>query len=388
MRYDVIILGGGAAGLMCAIEAGKRGRRALVLERNERVGRKIEISGGGRCNFTNLYAEPDRYLSDNPRFCRSALARYTANDFIALIESHNIGYHEKKLGQLFCDERSRGVIRMLENECAQAGVEIRAGHDALDVEKNEFFRVHAVDNVIEAQSVVVACGGLSIPKVGASDMGYRIARRFHLDMIEPRPGLVPLLWTPEDCARWGDLRGTAFETEAHCGKATFAESALFTHRGLSGPAILQISSYWREGQAIRLNLLPGLDPEAWLMSHRGDSALLSSLLSERLPRRLAKRWCELNEIDAPLKQLGEKTLRRAAERLRDWRIVPAGCEGYRKAEVTLGGVDTRALSPKTMEAKRVPGLYFIGEVVDVTGWLGGYNFQWAWSSGWCAGQYA
>jgi hypothetical protein len=371
---------------MCAIEAGKRGRRVVVLEHNERVGKKIAISGGGRCNFTNLYAGPENYLSAQPDFCKSALARYTPWDFVALVEKHGIAYHEKKLGQQFCDTSSRAIIEMLLAECAAAGVEIRLNTRATEITKPERFRVETSGGTFEPQSLVVATGGLSFPKLGATDFGYRVARWFALRLTETRPGLVPLT-VGEDDACFTKLSGLSLPVAVHCGAGDFDEALLFTHRGLSGPAILQISSFWREGETIRCDLLPGIDGAAWIAEARRSRAQLVTLLARHWPQRLAEVWCERF---APAKSMAHWTahdLGDFAARLKGWPVRPAGTEGYAKAEVTLGGVDTSELSSKTMEARRVPGLYFIGEVVDVTGWLGGFNFQWAWASGHAAGQY-
>lgn len=384
-RFDVIVLGGGAAGLFCAIEAGKRQRRVLVLEHNDRTGRKIEISGGRRCNFTNLYTNPDAYISRNPNFCRSALARYSPHDFIALAEQHGLTYHEKKLGQLFCDQQSQGIIDMLLEECRRAQVEIQTGRQVRHVEYNGLYRVHTNHDAFESPVIVVASGGLSIAKLGASDLGYRIAAHFELPCVETRPGLVPLTLTDPDRERWRHLQGVSFAAEATYRSSSFHENVLFTHRGLSGPAILQISSYWQKGQPLYLNLLPSENGERFFELHERREATLSNLLSQHMPKRFAKSWCEEQKWDRPLRQLSVKEKKKVIEALTRWPIVPDDYEGYHKAEVTVGGIDTQALSPKTMEAKHQPGLYFIGEVVDVTGWLGGYNFQWAWASGYCAG---
>ena len=384
---DVLILGAGGAGLMCAIEAGRRGRRVIVLEGNERVGLKIAISGGGRCNFTNLDAGPDNYLSSNPEFCKSALARYTPWDFVALVEKHGIAYHEKKLGQQFCDTSSRAIIEMLLAECAAAGVEIRTGCRATAVTKPERFRVETNAGTFEAASLVVATGGLSFPKLGASDFGYRMARHFELRITELRPGLVPLTFAPEDQALSG-LSGLSVPVVARHNGAVFEEALLFTHRGVSGPAVLQISSYWREGETLHFDLLPGVSGESWVADARKAKALLPNLLGRHWPQRLADAWCVRHAPAKPPAQWNARELAECVAQLNGWTLRAAGTEGYAKAEVTLGGVDTSELSSKTMEARKVPGLYFIGEVVDVTGWLGGYNFQWAWASGHAAGQYA
>lgn len=386
---DVIIIGGGAAGLFCAIEAGKRGRRVLVIERNREVGRKIAISGGGRCNFTNVDATPKNYLSKNPHFSKSALARYTPQDFIELVEKHRIRYHEKKLGQLFCDGSAREIIDMLLAECRAASVEVRAGCHVHRVEKlASAFALETSQGRFECESLVVATGGLSIPKIGATDFGYRLARQFGLTIEETRPALVPLTFTQKTLDELKELSGVSVDSVVRSNGAEFRENLLVTHRGLSGPAILQISSYWRRGDALSINLLPDVDAKEWLRKRQGDDLHLATLLSERLPRRFAQTWCGLFAASRPMKSYAPQKLEEVAKRLSDWQVTPDGSEGYGKAEVTAGGVDTDELSSKTMMARKVEGLYFIGEVVDVTGQLGGYNFQWAWASGFAAGQYA
>jgi predicted Rossmann fold flavoprotein len=384
---DVLVLGGGAAGLMCAIEAAKRGRRVLVLERNREIGEKIRISGGGRCNFTNLHATTANYLSDNPRFCTSALARYPPAAFIALVERHHIAYHEKKLGQLFCDESSRQIIDLLRKELAWGGGEIVTGVEVGAVEHNGAFQVQTSAGGYTAPVLVLATGGLSIPKMGATDFGHRIARQFGLAISECAPALVPLLWAPDDLARYQGLAGISASCVVSCKEVAFEENLLFTHRGLSGPAILQISSYWNQGDGISINLLPAL-PQNWILEQKAAQPQqdLLNALGRHLPRRLAQCLCEVNGCQGPLGAQKDVRLRETEHRLRQWHVTPGGTEGYAKAEVTRGGVHTRELSPKTMEARRLPGLYCVGEVVDITGWLGGYNFQWAWSSGYCAGQ--
>jgi predicted Rossmann fold flavoprotein len=371
---DVIVVGGGAAGLFCAIEAGRRGRTVVVLERNPRVGAKIAISGGGRCNFTNLDTGPEHFLSRNPDFCRSALARFTPRDFVARIERHGIAYHEKKLGQLFCDGSSRQVIEMLREECAQAGVEIRVGR--------------AISELSGPRPLLVlATGGLSIPKLGATDFAYRAAEQFGLAVVPPRPGLVPLTVDDVLLAALRPLSGVSFDARVGCDGAAFRESVLVTHRGLSGPAILQASSYWRPGAELRLDLLPDDPGESLFEGARSGGAELATVLSRRLPRRFAQAWCALAAPSRPMNRLSPRALAEIAARAHDWRLAPSGTEGFGKAEVTVGGIDTAELSSKTMEARRAPGLYAIGEAVDVTGHLGGFNFQWAWASAYAAGRY-
>jgi len=385
--YDVIILGAGAAGTMCAIEAGKRGRKVLLLERNKNIGEKIRISGRGRCNFTNVITRHEHYLSENPHFCRSALARYTPDDFIALVERHGIRYHEKKLGQLFCDESSRQIIDLLKRECRDAGVEIMTGCDVTGVCKEGRVVVTTDQGVFDAQSLAIATGGLSIPKLGATDIGYRLAMQFGLNLIPARPGLVPLTFNAADREFFADLSGVSVDTVASCNKHSFKENILFTHHGLSGPAILQVSSYWTPGESIVINLSPDRDlADLFRRNHRSDVEL-ATLLSDILPKRLARKWCERYGPSMPMHRYDLRDLSSIAAQLHSWNVVPDGTEGYAKAEVTCGGVDTHDLSSKTMEAKKVPGLFFIGEVVDVTGHLGGYNFQWAWASGFVAGQF-
>ena len=389
IRYDVTVIGGGAAGLMCAIEAGKRGRRVLVIERSDRVGKKVLISGGGRCNFTNLNVTPENFLSANPHFCKSALARYTPSDFIALVERHGIAYHEKELGQLFCNLSARQIVKMLTDECSQAGVRIDTNCNVNQTDRRAGGFVLDTDHgSIETSSLVIACGGLSVPKMGASGFGYDIARRFGHHVVATRVGLVPLLFSAVDLVRYKDLSGVSLPVQVDCGRQSFASAMLFTHRGLSGPAILQISSYWKGGDELTINFLPLTDPDTWLKNRQSSrpDAELKTVLGEFLPKRLAQRLCEVELSSRPLRQYTPRDMRAVCERLQSWRIQPSDSEGYRTAEVTLGGVDTNQVSSSTMESKIVPGLYFIGEVVDVTGQLGGFNFQWAWSSGWAAGQ--
>ena len=443
-EVDVLILGAGAAGLMCAIQAGRRGRRVLVLERAESPGKKILISGGGRCNFTNRNTAPENFLSANPHFAKSALARFTPQDFLALVEAHRIPWHEKTLGQLFCDRSAHDILNLLLAECAAAGVRIQLGTHILSVARVDSssrsdglssrtaakesafrFRVETSVGTFTAASLVVATGGLSIPKMGATSLGYDLARQFGLSVVEPRPALVPLVFSPEDQSAWCDLAGLSAEVIASAtaptgragatrqtARSAFREKMLITHRGLSGPAILQISSYWRPGQPIELDLAPGFAPlcDSHSADDRGSSVfgpltkpdsrrdLAAAALALRnveagpaLPARFAARWLALNapaQLDGATASLSNATLARMDRSLHAWRIVPAGTEGYGKAEVTAGGVSTAELDAKTMRSRKVPGLYFIGEVVDVTGWLGGYNFQWAWASGFSAGQSA
>jgi predicted Rossmann fold flavoprotein len=392
---DVLILGGGAAGLMCAITAGGRGRSVLVLERAERVGKKILISGGGRCNFTNLYAEPENYLSGEPGFCRSALARYRPRDFIDLVEKHGIAYHEKKLGQLFCDGSSREIVGLLTEECAAAGVRVEINVDAGDIRRDghRLFCVRAGGGEFRGRSLVVAAGGLSWPKLGGSDIAYRVARDFGLRIVPPRPGLVPLTFAGEVGRLCEELSGVSLPCRAQTrgpGARPFRENLLFTHRGLSGPAVLQISSYLPEvDPEVSFDFLPDApDGESWLSARHaaGDYTPLPKVLAERLPVRVAEAFCRGFDPRRPLRQYPGKALAGLERTLRHWTLRPNGTEGYAKAEVTCGGIDTRDLHSRTMEARAVPGLYFIGEAVDVTGQLGGYNFQWAWASGHAAGE--
>lgn len=389
IHYDVVILGGGAAGLMCAIEAGKRGRRVLVIERSEKVGKKILISGGGRCNFTNLHVTPENFLSANPHFCKSALARYTQWDFIAQVERHGIAYHEKELGQLFCDQSAKLIVKMLVDESRTAGVTIETGCAMSSVVRSaDGFALQSNRGETKATALVIASGGLSVPKMGATGFGYELARQFGHRIEPTRAGLVPLTFDANDRVRYGGLSGVSLPVQVACHRQTFSNAMLFTHCGISGPAILQISSYWKPGDELSLNFLPLTGPSEWLQARKSarPDAELKTVLGEFLPKRLAQRLCEVEIRNRPLRQYTPRDLRAICERLQDWRIRPADTEGYRTAEVTLGGVSTDELSSTTMESKKVPGLYFIGEVVDVTGHLGGFNFQWAWSSGWAAGQ--
>jgi hypothetical protein len=382
----VIVLGGGAAGLMCAIEAGRRGRRVQVLERNDEVGRKILISGGGRCNFTNLGTAPERFLSENPDFCRSALARYGPGDIVAKLDAHGIAWHEKKLGQLFCDGSARQVVAMLVAECAEAGVEIHCGVDVREVRRPNGFALETSRGTLGCASLVVATGGLSIPKLGATDFALRLAGKLGVAVTETRPGLVPLRFAGEALAFCAPLTGVSIDAVTRCGAASFRENVLFTHRGLSGPALLQVSSYWRPGDEISLDLLPDEDAVEVLADARARKRGLVRVLDDRHPRRFAQAWAQRFGPARPLAELSKGELAALAQRLQAWRLRPSGSEGYAKAEVTVGGIDTRELSSRTLECRRVPGLHFIGEAVDVTGWLGGYNLQWAWASGFAAGQ--
>ena len=384
-HFDVAVIGGGGAGMMCALTAGQRRRKVAIIEHNDRVGKKIAISGGGRCNFTNTGIEPGCYLSERPDFSRSALARYTAWDFIALVEKHGIAYHEKKLGQQFCDGSSREIIAMLEAECTEANVQTFADCRVQAVEKAEGFRLLTSRGEFTCQSLVIATGGLSFAKLGATPFGYDIAKQFGHRITPLRPALVPFTFSKSD-EPLHELSGLALPVVTHCGAARFEEAMLVTHRGLSGPAILQISSYWREGSAVEIDLLPDPLANESLLRSRATGRDLPSVLAEWMPRRFADAWCAMNAPAKPLMHFKQREFDDTMRRLRAWPFTPAGTEGYPKAEVTLGGVDTAELSQKTMESRRVPGLFFIGEVTDVTGWLGGYNFQWAWSSGHAAGE--
>ena len=388
-NFDVIILGAGAAGLMCAIEAGRRGRRVAVLERAERIGKKILISGGGRCNFTNLHCRPDNFISANPHFAKSALARYTPGDFIALVEKHGIAYHEKTLGQLFCDGSAQQIVSMLEAECRAAGVQILASIKIDRVANENGFTVQAGEREFTAAALVVATGGLSIPRMGATSFGYEVARQFGVRVVETRPALVPFTLNEDDAQNFCDLAGLSAEVIASIGAQSFREKMLITHRGLSGPAILQISSYWKPSQPVMLDLAPERnltapmrDPGINGSKTRRDLPAVKDAFRAALPNRLAERWLDVY----PPQGWSNHALEELERHAHNWTIVPEGTEGYAKAEVTAGGVDTGELSAKTMESRKVPGLYFIGEVVDVTGQLGGFNFQWAWASGYCAGQ--
>ncbi len=392
-QFDVAVIGAGAAGMMCASVAGQRGRRVVLLDHSEKLAEKIRISGGGRCNFTNTDAAPQNYLSQNPHFCRSALSRYTPQDFIALVKKYRIPFHEKHKGQLFCDRSAEDIIQMLKAECDAGHVQWRMPASVKSIVRDgESFRMGTTSGDITADKLVIATGGLSIPKIGATDFAFRIAKQFDVPVIEPRPGLVPLTFDERAWQPFVPMAGISLQVDIETGdkksRAQFREDLLFTHRGLSGPAVLQISSYWREGADIALNLLPGLDVAAALTEGKREIRRnLGNWLSQTLPSRLADAWLLAQDLkpDARVPDLPDKTLRRLGESLNGWRIRPNGSEGYRKAEVTLGGVDTRALSQQDMSVKAMPGLHFVGEAVDVTGWLGGYNFQWAWASGVAAG---
>ncbi len=397
MKSDVIIIGSGAAGLMCALQAGLRGRSVVLLDHAKKLAEKIRISGGGHCNFTNLDVAPENYISENPHFCRSALARYTQHDFISLLKKHNLRYHEKTAGQLFCDDGSEAIIAMLRSECDAAGVkrfmgcqieQIKHTPYAEDVGKKAKFYVSTSRGEFDAVSLVIATGGLSIPKTGATPYGYHVAEQFGVPITRLKPGLVPLTFAPDDWKPYADLTGVSFPAVVTVGKHSFREDMLVTHRGLSGPAILQASSYWQTGEALLIDLLPDLDMAAVLSEHKTSKKLLSNFLTQWFPKSFADVWCTDNKPfeNKPLNQYNDKQRNAIAAQLHEWRVVPSGTMGYTKAEVTCGGIDTRALSSKTMECSEVPGLYFIGEVVDVTGQLGGYNFQWAWASGFAAGQ--
>jgi hypothetical protein len=388
-NFDAIILGAGAAGLMCAIEAGKRGRRVALLDHADRIGKKILISGGGRCNFTNINCTPENFISANPHFAKSALARYTPDDFITLVKKHRITFHEKTLGQLFCDRSAQEIVTLLEDECRAANVEIFLNSKVREVQRSnvaehsECFKVITESVEFHAPALVIATGGLSIPKLGATSFGYDLARQFNLNIIEPKPGLVPLILTAKDQANYCDLTGLSAEVIASTGKQSFREKMLITHRGLSGPAILQISSYWNPGEEIRIDLAPNHDATKPIRNTNVRNITVArAAFHKLLPSRMATRWLELN---AP-QSLTNKDLADLEHRAHEWKITPAGTEGYEKAEVTCGGIDTNELSGKSMECRKVPGLYFIGEVVDVTGQLGGFNFQWAWASGAAAGR--
>jgi predicted Rossmann fold flavoprotein len=389
-NYDVIMIGAGAAGMMCAGIAGQRGKRVLLIEHYHRLGEKIRISGGGRCNFTNIHTKPENFLSQNPHFARSALARYTPRDFIKLVESHGIAYHEKTLGQLFCDDSATQIIQMLKTECDRGHVDWKMPCVVNGIERGvNDWRIHTAEGTCSASSLVIATGGLAVPKIGATPFGYKVAEQFGLSIVPPRPALVPLSFDPQTLERFGDLSGISLDAEVSCHSGNFREAILLTHRGISGPAILQISSYWQDGSLkdpIHINLIPGAQQLQFLQTHRNSKAQWNNVLAEIFPKRFAQQWSEAFGLIKPNNQFTDKAYAEAISALENWQVKPSGTLGYNKAEVTLGGVDTHALSSKTMEATNVKGLYFIGEVVDVTGHLGGFNFQWAWASGVAAGQ--
>ncbi len=383
MAFDAIIIGGGAAGLFSAIEAGKRGRRTLVIEHNPQVGKKILISGGGRCNFTNLGTAPENFISSNPHFFKSALARFTPEVFLRLVRKHRIDHYEKKLGQLFCRDNSRRIVDMLLAECEAAGVEIRTACSVRLIKKEKAFELETTNGDLTAESVVIATGGLSYPKIGATDFGYKVAKQFRLKITPIRPSLVALVEANGDNS---SLAGISVDSVASAGKHSFRENILFTHRGMSGPAILQISNYWKTGEPVSIDLLPGIDAVELIRANRGRGQTLANFTAQYLPQRFAERFVAANLPNKPLNKLSDREIARAGELFNHWSVEFTDTEGYGRAEVTLGGVSTDELSSQTMESKKVPGLYFVGEVVDVTGWLGGYNFQWAWASGFAAGQ--
>ncbi len=414
-RHDVIIIGAGGAGMMCAIHAAKRSRDTLLLDHSKKVGGKILISGGGRCNFTNRGAGPGQYVSQNPHFCKSALSRYPSDSFVQMVEKHGIPYHEKKLGQLFCDHSAQAIVNLLQSECADAGARFRLGSQIQGISqellqtrqpgengknRTSRFRIRTEDSLLECESLVIATGGLSIPKIGATGLGYQIAKQFGLNTVTTAPALDGFTFTSEQKTLFAELSGISVDCMITCNGVQFRENLLFTHSGLSGPAALQASLHWggtnpgsevSPPKSIEINLLPEIYSFQWFMTRKkeGSRATVKNLLAEILPRRLADRLCELyfqTQVQLPLPQVSERTLEAFCQQLHQWILIPSGTVGYNKAEVTRGGVDTNELSSKTMESKKIPGLYFIGEVVDVTGWLGGYNFQWAWASGWAAGQ--
>jgi len=388
--FDTIIIGAGAAGLMCAIEAGKRGRRVLLLDKAKKPGRKILISGGGRCNFTNLDTRPSAFLSANPHFCKSALARYTPWDFIALMEKYSLSWNEKKLGQLFCDQKAPALVDMLLQECEAAGVQITLNCEINSVEKDNLFKINSSQGLFESRSLVIATGGPSIPRMGATDFGLQIAKQFGLKNINFSAALVPFVFSQKIISNhFKSLAGVSADVEIHCNGASFRENLLFTHKGLSGPAVLQISSYWKKGDTVSVNLLPDTNVFEWLVEQKlqHPNAELKTILSTVIPKRLALFLCEAHFKNKTMNEFTEQNISQLAEQLSHWQLEPTGTEGMKTAEVALGGVSTNELSSKTFESNKVPGLFFIGETVDVTGHLGGYNLQWAWASGWCAGQY-
>ena len=387
-NFDVIVIGAGAAGMLCASLAGQRGKRVLLIDHYHKLGEKIRISGGGRCNFTNIHTKPENFLSQNAHFCRSALARYTPQDFIKLVEQHGIKYHEKTLGQLFCDDSATEIIQMLKTECDRGQVKWRMPCAVNGITREgDVFQVHTDQGAVSSFALVIATGGLSVPKIGATPFGYKIAEQFGLKVVPPRPALVPLSFDPQTLERYGDLSGISLDAEVSCNGGNFREAVLLTHRGISGPAILQISSYWQDGPAknpVRINLLSNAGQAQWLREQRSSRTQFNNVLAEILPKRFAQQWSEAHALIKPNNQFTDRAYQEAVAALEDWQVKPSGTLGYNKAEVTLGGVDTHGLSSKTMEAGVVKGLYFIGEVVDVTGHLGGFNFQWAWASAYAA----
>lgn len=383
-KFDAVVIGAGAAGLFCAIEAGRRGRKVLVIERNSQVGRKIIISGGGRCNFTNIYTSAENFISRNPHFCKSALARYTPEDFVRLVRKHKISFHEKKLGQLFCRESSRQIVDLLLAECEASRIEIRTGASVLNIDKQKHFLIATNTGSVECESLVIATGGLSFPKVGATDFGYGVARKFGLKIEPTRPALVPLVF--EKNVASSKLAGLSIDSVVSTGHRSFRENILFTHRGLSGPAVLQISNYWNRDVDVSINLLPDMDVHEELLSNARSRKTLTNFLCQFLPEKAVRLFAPPEWADRPMAQINTKDFESVARGLNNWTMKFRETEGYDKAEVTIGGVSTDELSSQTMEARNISGLYFVGEVVDVTGWLGGYNFQWAWASGYVAGQ--
>ena len=390
MHKDVVIIGAGAAGMMCATEAGKRGRNVLLLDHSDKPGRKIIISGGGRCNFTNMAATPANYISQNPHFCKSAFKRYTQYNFLDLVEKHGIAWHEKKLGQLFCDKSSRDIVNMLLAECDEAGIELKTGCKVQGIsKKDDHFSIETSKGKFLSDNLVIATGGLSVPGTGASDLGFKTAEQFGLNIIPTRAALVPFLWDEKKKSIFESLSGVALPCSVSCGSGRFEESFLFTHKGLSGPAILQISNYWQEGDCVSIDLLPDeAEDFLFLAKQKSPGQKIEQVIQPFFPKRVFEVFKkELIADKRPMGQIPEKVLRKISDNFKSWKVTPYDTEGYKTAEVTIGGVDTNELSSKTMEAKKISGLFFIGEVVDVTGWLGGYNFQWAWSSGWCCGQF-
>jgi predicted Rossmann fold flavoprotein len=387
MQKDVIIIGAGASGLLCATEAGKHGKSILLLDHAQKIGSKLRISGGGKCNFTNRHISSEHFISRNPHFCKSALSRYTPEDFISLLGKYRIPFHEREAGRLFCDATSSRIIVMLRAECEKTGAEFLLGCSVRNITHNDVFSVTTDRGTFQSRSLVIATGGLSYPKLGASDFGIRIAEQFKINVIEPRPGLVPLTFGGKELNIFRDLSGVSILAEVASKRASFRGSLLFTHRGLSGPAILQISSYWNKGETLSVNLLPGVDVHELLLSNRQSKKEIRNLLSQFLPSRFSQVWCTTHLRTGPICRFTEKELRDAARKLQAWQVKPSGSEGYGAAEVTVGGIDTDEISSRTMETKKVPGLYVIGELLDVTGQLGGYNLHWAWASGHAAGQY-